>query len=279
VNSQVSNKQISIHDSFHVFPLNEVRLRHGQLTTRFGSVPTPDPTCHLHASFIFSPSTSASPHSQTGGALVLDMTSLINPQLQSKFFTAPAEIRYAILANVVPETVHLSLNKKGLGLSPCVQRDNDDDPNCWNRCRTIGPDSGTDSRVSDSIYASRLRSSWGEHWRCESLVAYKQDNKDLDQRSDPLILVCKQMYVNEKVSCSGCTDDFSQVDRLCASDSGHCQISCPQSCYAQRHCIALEFTSARVRPVLHFCVLAMRASEPQELKYWAQTSASSLRGN
>jgi hypothetical protein len=63
------------------------------------------------------------------------MYSTIDPQLQSMFFAAPAEIRYAILIHVVPETIHLSINEGGPQLSPCIQRDRDDDPNCWNQRR------------------------------------------------------------------------------------------------------------------------------------------------
>jgi hypothetical protein len=125
------------------------------------------------------------------------MSSLINPQLQSKFFTAPAEIRFAIYAYLVPETVHLFLSERGLRLSLCVQRDQDDHPDCANRM----PNSeklNIDYPHVGPIYVARLRSTWGEHWRCEEASAQIQYDKNFDKCADPLLLVCKQMYDTNK---------------------------------------------------------------------------------
>ncbi|KAH7345840.1 hypothetical protein BKA66DRAFT_554916 [Pyrenochaeta sp. MPI-SDFR-AT-0127] len=109
----------------------------------------------------------------------------VNPQLQSKFFAAPAEIRFAIYAYLIPRRIHLSF-KKGFRPLPCVQRDEDGDANCLvrktnNDCFTTKP------CVSDPIFLRRLRSSWGSHWRCEEQHPWQFDNLAM-----PLFRVCKR---------------------------------------------------------------------------------------
>jgi hypothetical protein len=130
------------------------------------------------------------------------MSSLINPQLQSKFFTLPTEIRYAIYAHLIPETIHLSLDERGLRLSPCVQRDGDGDPECWKRRSNHEllhkhPD-------ADPIYLNRLRSTWGEHWRCEEATVPVQEGTDSDNHVNRLSFVCKRMYDTHEAACNKC---------------------------------------------------------------------------
>ncbi|KAF2176893.1 hypothetical protein K469DRAFT_812277 [Zopfia rhizophila CBS 207.26] len=117
------------------------------------------------------------------------MYTSINPQLKSKFFVSPAEIRRAIYVHFIPDQIHLFLHKKGLGLSACVQRDKDGHPNCIERCSSTYP--LTYPPASCSIYTLRLRSSWGSHWRCEESV-----KTDGNITAEALLLACKRMCID-----------------------------------------------------------------------------------
>jgi hypothetical protein len=124
---------------------------------------------------------------------VLDVRTVFNPQPKSKFFAAPAEIRYEIYAYLLPEQMHLSLCEKGFRLLPCAQRDKDDDPDCFGQ-RTNNANLLTNP-LADPIYALRLRSSWGSHWRCEETAIQLQNNRETKYNNITmaLFLVCKQM--------------------------------------------------------------------------------------
>ncbi|KAF2865233.1 hypothetical protein BDV95DRAFT_612827 [Massariosphaeria phaeospora] len=129
------------------------------------------------------------------------MDSSFDPQLSSKFISAPAEIRRAIYAHLIPSQIHLSLGEKGLlRLAPCVQHDNDGDADCinqrtndaglvvWRDVYARGPD-------PDPIQALRLRSSWGPHWRCEEQMR-RGCSRESDRTVMSLLLVCKRMYTD-----------------------------------------------------------------------------------
>lgn len=114
-----------------------------------------------------------------------------DPQLQSKFFAAPTEIRYAIYAYLIPNRVHLSLRETAFRLSPCVQRNNDGDPDCISR-ESYDAILVTGPRTKDVLYPRRLRSPWGEHWRCEENMQESR-KKHGDIIATVLLLVCKLM--------------------------------------------------------------------------------------
>jgi hypothetical protein len=120
-----------------------------------------------------------------------DMSTLFDPQLQSKFFAAPIEIRYAIYTNLIPNRVHLSLRETSFRLSPCVQRNNDGDPDCLSR-ESYDAIPVTGPRTKDPLYPRRLWSPWGEHWRCEENIQEGRE-KHGDIIATVLLLVCKQM--------------------------------------------------------------------------------------
>jgi hypothetical protein len=112
-----------------------------------------------------------------------------NPQLQSKFFASPTEIRHAIYAHIIPDGVHLLLCDNTFRLLPCVQRANDGDPDCDSR---KSHDDVPDSNTLDTLYPRRLQSSWGEHWRCEENMLKKRGKDDINIAT-ALLCVCKLM--------------------------------------------------------------------------------------
>ncbi|KAH7347073.1 hypothetical protein BKA66DRAFT_477783 [Pyrenochaeta sp. MPI-SDFR-AT-0127] len=124
------------------------------------------------------------------------MYKLFNPQSESAFFSAPTEIRHAIYAYLLPEHIHLSLREEKFRFSPCVQLDEDDDPDCFTR-RTNDANIFTNPRASDPIYALRLTSSWDSHWRCEEAATRTQTDYGIDCNSiaTALFLTCKRMLI------------------------------------------------------------------------------------
>jgi hypothetical protein len=80
-------------------------------------------------------------------------------QAQSKFLNTPTEIRDAIYAYLIPNQIHLFRGEAGIRSSLCIHRDSDGDPDCASRAAVQG--------LEGALYSHRLRSSWGEHWRCE----------------------------------------------------------------------------------------------------------------
>ena len=130
----------------------------------------------------------------------LNMGTSVDPQLESKFFVAPAEIRRAIYVHLIPDQIHLFLHERGLRLSACVQRDEDGDPDCIKR-RSNKTNLLTDPHASDPIYALRLRSSWGSHWRCEESVMRMREKDcetDCNIAAMALLPVCKRMLASDK---------------------------------------------------------------------------------
>jgi hypothetical protein len=123
----------------------------------------------------------------------LNLYKSFDPQHQCKFFAAPAEIRYAIYAYLIPDRIHLSFREKRFRLSLCIQRDQDGAPNCINRQSNAANLVGDGEK--DSIYARRLRSSWGSHWRCEEIAIQMEEECEMnwDNTAKALLLVCKRM--------------------------------------------------------------------------------------
>lgn len=89
-----------------------------------------------------------------------------NLQLGSRLFSAPLEIREAIYEYLVPDGVHVYLHRDNLRLSRCVQPHLGDDLWGGERQEADSPYSGA-ATFSDPVWARRLRSSWGPHWKCE----------------------------------------------------------------------------------------------------------------
>jgi hypothetical protein len=118
-----------------------------------------------------------------------------NPQLQSRFFASPPEIRLAIYIHLIPDQIHVSCCEAGLRLSPCVQRESDDHADCVNQGKN---DEGgffvSGHTENHPIYVRRLQLSWGAHWRCEEAILGLQQACDFQITMAPLF-VCKRMSV------------------------------------------------------------------------------------
>ena len=73
---------------------------------------------------------------------------LIHPQLQSRLFAAPNEIRDAIYRHLIPNCIHLFLRNGEVQASECVRRKGDEVANCFSR-RTKSDNLSRDRQTSN----------------------------------------------------------------------------------------------------------------------------------
>ncbi|OCK78679.1 hypothetical protein K432DRAFT_252881, partial [Lepidopterella palustris CBS 459.81] len=120
------------------------------------------------------------------------MHASINPQLRSRLLLAPYDIRRAIYAHLIPNRVHVFLRGGKVHLSVCVASRQEDHDDGFERKSTPSGDS------SDSIWARRLRSSWGPHWKCEEVASSRVDDNCTVACGiiRDIFLVCKTMYID-----------------------------------------------------------------------------------
>ncbi|KAF2176877.1 hypothetical protein K469DRAFT_605525 [Zopfia rhizophila CBS 207.26] len=115
----------------------------------------------------------------------------VNPQLESKFFSAPLEIRQEIYGYLIPYGVHAYLRQGKLYLSACVE-------SCANG-GLFGAErrESSDWRASDPVWQRRLRSSWGPHWKCEEVALRMNHNCEAVSDTDMAMLrACRRKYMD-----------------------------------------------------------------------------------
>ena len=111
----------------------------------------------------------------------------VDLQLGSRLFLAPYDIRRAIYVHLITNQVHVFLRQGKIHLSVCVEPSPAGDHYGFER-RTSGDLS------SDTIWARRLRSSWGPHWKCEEVASRINDNYGAAYGINvAVLLVCKRM--------------------------------------------------------------------------------------
>jgi hypothetical protein len=118
----------------------------------------------------------------------------VDLQLGSGLFLAPIEIRRAIYVYLIPNGVHVFFRQGKIHLSVCVEPSPAGDHDGSDR-KTTGSDRQTlDDWFSDTMWARRLQSSWGPHWKCEEVVSRTADNYEAACGINmAVLLVCKRM--------------------------------------------------------------------------------------
>lgn len=116
----------------------------------------------------------------------------MHSQRESKLLSAPAEIRRAIYANIIPSQIHAFLSQGRIQLSVCLQ------PNLGDDCHDGREREIRGEESSQAKWARRLRSSWGPHWECEQVAL--AENIDLHEHCRNhiynLLFVCKKMFLD-----------------------------------------------------------------------------------
>jgi hypothetical protein len=90
-----------------------------------------------------------------------------NPMTGINLLYVPLEIRRSIYLYLIPTQLHISLpqSANSIHITPCVEPDLNANLGGAERCY----------RSDDSIFSSRIRSSWGPHWRCEEIALGMDD--------------------------------------------------------------------------------------------------------
>ncbi|KAG6041221.1 hypothetical protein E4U41_005504 [Claviceps citrina] len=117
---------------------------------------------------------------------------LVDAQHQSPLLRLPAELRRHIYAYIVPEQAHLFHDERGnIRAATCVTPSpSSADHYCFDR-RSLGD-------PSTAVWARRLRSPWGRHWRCEEVAKrlHRHGHDGLPQHDAAVALMncCRRTY-------------------------------------------------------------------------------------
>ncbi|KAG5990027.1 hypothetical protein E4U43_004385 [Claviceps pusilla] len=87
---------------------------------------------------------------------------LVDRQQQSPLVQLPAELARQIYAYIVPPQAHLYRDNATICAATCITPPSSNDYYCFDRRSHGDP--------STAVWARRLRSSWGGHWRCEEVA-------------------------------------------------------------------------------------------------------------
>lgn len=123
------------------------------------------------------------------------MPNTMKTQAENQLLSVPNEVLQAIYAHLVPDGVHVFLRQGKIVLSKCVMPVVTDDLTGFER-------STTGNKSADTIWARRLKSSWGPHWQCEEVAQgriehYRHQDICDDSGSETtmaLLFVCKKLY-------------------------------------------------------------------------------------
>lgn len=111
---------------------------------------------------------------------------MAHQQAQSSFFKLAAEIRQQIYGDLYPDGVHFLLVDGVPRLTRCEGADDDSD-------RRPGGNAG----YFDPLWARRVESSWGCHWRCEEAYLNMKEGQVTGSHQDapaiPELLACKRL--------------------------------------------------------------------------------------
>jgi hypothetical protein len=122
----------------------------------------------------------------------------VHPQCTSALIQLPYDVRSAILDLLVPPAVHLHRHKGNIVASMCVSSD------AIYR-HDLGSERKEGLEAEDSngyvdyentcIWARRLRSTWGPHWRCEERALRLESSRTASRVHTfcPLLGVCRKL--------------------------------------------------------------------------------------
>ncbi|KAG5983196.1 hypothetical protein E4U55_000537 [Claviceps digitariae] len=120
---------------------------------------------------------------------------LVDRQQQSPLLQLPAELSRQIYAYIVPPQAHLYRVDATICAATCITPRQSNDYYCFDRRSHGDP--------STAVWARRLSSSWGDHWRCEEVAKRLHlDTPNSQPQHDSAIALmasCRRIY--EDVAC------------------------------------------------------------------------------
>jgi hypothetical protein len=122
----------------------------------------------------------------------------VHPQCASALIQLPYDVRSAILDLLVPPAVHLYRHKGNIVASICVSSDTIYRQDLGSE-RKEGLEAADSNGYVDyentCIWARRLRSTWGPHWRCEERALRLNTSRTASRLYTfcPLLGVCRKL--------------------------------------------------------------------------------------
>ncbi|KAG5973604.1 hypothetical protein E4U58_004767 [Claviceps cyperi] len=136
----------------------------------------------------------------------------VDRQPQSPLAQLPAELGRQIYAYIAPAQVHLYRHNNTICAATCITPTPSSDYYCFDR-RSLGD-------PPTAVWARRLASPWGEHWRCEEVA--KRLHHDTPHATTPhdtavaLMASCRRIY--EDVACLVADTSVIHVNDLATLD-------------------------------------------------------------
>jgi hypothetical protein len=121
----------------------------------------------------------------------------VDPQCASALIQLPYDVRRVILDLLVPPAVHLHRHKGNIVASMCVSSNAiyNQDLGSERKEDLLPDEDGWIPYENNCIWARRLRSTWGPHWRCEERALRLNTRRTASR----LLLFCPLLGVCRKL--------------------------------------------------------------------------------
>ncbi|KAH3950607.1 hypothetical protein HBH53_072160 [Parastagonospora nodorum] len=142
----------------------------------------------------------------------------IKPQTNSRLLQAPYDIQRQIFNYLLPRDVHVFMHEDILRISECVGcPEADEYYSGLEREKDVGYD----------VWARRLKSTWGRHWKCEETMREGKANIDMYV----LLTTCKKLNFDLR-------DHLSRTANFIVADLGTLEVllRSPESAMGQMFC-------------------------------------------
>ncbi|OIW26328.1 hypothetical protein CONLIGDRAFT_646505 [Coniochaeta ligniaria NRRL 30616] len=122
----------------------------------------------------------------------------MDTQEQSPFFSLPPEVRDAIYTYILPNAIHVFLREGKVAISTCMDPEIAGFLTGRERIPSEEELVGFGERSSQTVWARRLRSSWGPHWQCEEIAQRTTGHRNSGGGESVMatLLVCRRMFLD-----------------------------------------------------------------------------------
>ncbi|KAF1847998.1 uncharacterized protein K460DRAFT_414631 [Cucurbitaria berberidis CBS 394.84] len=157
----------------------------------------------------------------------------VKTQSGSPLLQAPYDIRCAIYSYLIPDQVHVHLREGKISVSECVPNPavHATDPGL-ERKEGLPLKDAEWTREDTDTWSTRLRSTWGPHWKCEeTMLQAQRDDATMYSTIEALLWTCKKMRADIKeqmiYSTSIIVTSIETIDALLQGAVSTATILCP----------------------------------------------------